>query len=98
MKIVVGFVFVLQVCGSVLVSLMFWSQPADLGPDPYAQMAAMIVGVPTLLLSALALRLIYKWRDALPERFRDSILLVSTAVMVVTVLDIVSGFFGVGFG
>ena len=98
MKNAVGFFFLLQLCGTVLISHMFWSQPARSSPDRYAQMAAMFVGVPVLIVATLALGLIYKWREALPEQSRDKILLVSPAMVVTTVVATVSGFLGVGFG
>ncbi len=98
MKIAASFLFVLQLCGTVLISLIFWSQHARSNPDPYAQMAAIFVGVPVLILVTLTLGLIYKWRQSLPERYRDKVLLASSAMVVITLMATVSGFLGIGFG
>lgn len=98
MKLAIGFFFLLQLCVMALTSLLFWSQPARGHPDPYAQIAATFVGIPALILSALAFGLIYKWRNALPEQYRERILLLSTAMAIVAALATASGFLGVGFG
>ena len=87
MKKVIGFgLLLLQAIGMILIGLMFWSGPTRTMGDSYAQMAALILGVPASMLSALGLWLLHTYRDTLLNERRDALLLVSTTMMIVTML------------
>ena len=91
---IASLVLIVQLLGAFLLVVMNWANSAHRANDPYAQMAAMIVGVPTSLLSALGLWALYSMRNSLPERYRDAVLLGSTAMAIVTGLATTTGLLG----
>ncbi|MEQ1497522.1 MAG: hypothetical protein ABL914_02595 [Novosphingobium sp.] len=85
---------VAQAAVMILMMVMFWSQPRS--GESYAQLAAMIIGFPLTLVSGLILWSVYGLRGAFPDRYRDKLLLGSTAMLIGTMIAVATGFFELG--
>ena len=82
--------FVLQFLGSVLVILMLGSNLAGSARDPYLGMAAVVFGIPMLVLLLCLCVAVFILRDAISQPSRDRMTMASTILILATTLVVVA--------